>query len=74
MYLPFRMISSTYLYIILSAAVCLVLLFLFYNFKNYKSEIDNKILLRNLLEGLDLELPEELKGLDNSSTDTQKLS
>ena len=33
----------------------------------------NKILLKNLLEGLDLELPEELKTIDNSSSDPQKL-
>ena len=32
------------------------------------------MLLKKLLEGLDLELPEELKTLDNSPTDPQKLS
>tara|TARA_B100001029_G_C14649964_1_gene228787 strand:+ start:207 stop:338 length:132 start_codon:yes stop_codon:yes gene_type:complete len=40
------------------------------NFRPSKNEINNKILLKNLLEGLDLELPEELKALDNSSPDT----
>ena len=39
-----------------------------------KDEINNKILLKNLLEGLDMELPEELKALDNSSTDPQNYS
>ena len=39
-----------------------------------KNETNNKILLKNLLEGLDIELPDELKALDNSSTDAQKLS
>ena len=50
------------------------LLYLFLNFRHGKNEINNKILLKNLLEGLDMELPEELKALDNSSTDVQKLS
>ena len=49
-------------------------LYLFYNLRAGKVEISNKILLKNLLEGLDMELPDELKALDNSSTDPQKLS
>ena len=48
--------------------------YLFLNFRSGKNEINNKILLKNLLESLDMELPEELKALDNSSTDPQKLS
>ncbi len=54
-------------------AVCF-LLYLFLNIRPGKEEISNKILLKNLLEGLDMELPDELKALDTSSTDTQNLS
>tara|TARA_Y100001968_G_C18801968_1_gene456067 strand:+ start:25 stop:231 length:207 start_codon:yes stop_codon:yes gene_type:complete len=68
------MISSTYLYFFLSFLAGLLILYFFLNFKPYKSNITNKMLLKNLLEGFDLELPEELKHLDNSSTDPQKLS
>ena len=50
------------------------LIFLIFNFKSNKTEISSKILLKNLLESLELELPDELKRLDNSSTDPQKLS
>ena len=32
------------------------------------------MVLKNLLENLDMDLPDELKALDNSSTDPQKLS
>tara|TARA_B100001250_G_C19784472_1_gene783448 strand:- start:1485 stop:1691 length:207 start_codon:yes stop_codon:yes gene_type:complete len=68
------MIINTYLYsLFILIAVC-ALFYLFLNFRPGKNEINNKILLKNLLEGLDLELPEELKALDSSSTDTQKLS
>tara|TARA_Y100001968_G_scaffold320999_1_gene354734 strand:+ start:2838 stop:2996 length:159 start_codon:yes stop_codon:yes gene_type:complete len=42
------------------------------NSKDFKSEKNNKMLLKNLLEGFDLELPDELKQLENSSTDPQK--
>ena len=48
--------------------------YLFLNFRHGKTEINNKVLLKNLLESLDMELPDELKALDNSSTDPQKLS
>ena len=50
------------------------LFYLLLNFRIGKNNINNKILLKDLLEGFDLELPEELKALDNSSSDTQKLS
>ena len=53
------------------------LIFLFYFFLNFrpsKNELHNKIVLKNLLESLDMELPEELKAIDNSSTDPQNLS
>ena len=48
--------------------------YLFLNLRPDKTETNNKILLKNLLEGLDMELPEELKAIDSSSTDPQKLS
>ncbi len=68
------MINNTYLYfffILLAIGTCF---YLFLNFRPGKHNINNKILLKNLLEGLDLELPEELKALDKSSTDPQNLS
>ena len=68
------MINSTYLYFFISFIVIFFVLYLFFYFKPSKNHLNNKILLKNLLESLDLELPEELKRLDNSSTDTQNLS
>ncbi len=63
------MINNTYLYsFFILFAIC-SLCFLFLNFRPGKNELNNKILLKNLLEGLDMELPDELKALDNSSTD-----
>ena len=47
---------------------------MFFNFRSGKNQINNKIVLKNLLESLDMDLPDELKALDNSSTDPQKLS
>ncbi len=68
------MIQSSYLYsFFIFFALCSLLYFLL-NFRSVKAETNNKKLLKNLLEGLDMELPEELKSLDTSSTDTQKLS
>ena len=68
------MINSTFLYSsFILTALCLIF-YLYINFRPGKNETNNKILLKNLLEGLDMELPDELKGLDNSSTDAQKLS
>ena len=66
------MINSTYLYSFLIVLACCFIFYLFLNFRAGKSEISNKILLKNLLEGLDMELPEELKTLDNSSNDAHK--
>ena len=66
------MISSTYLYLIISSVVVFSLLFFLLNFKPNKSNKSNKLLLKNLLEGFDLEIPEELKRLDNSTIDPQK--
>ncbi len=68
------MINNTFLYpFFILIAFCLIF-YLFINFRPEKNETNNKILLKNLLEGLDMELPDELKALDNSSTDAQKLS
>ena len=68
------MINNTFLYsFFILISLCLIF-YLFINFRPGKNETNNKILLKNLLEGLDMELPDELKALDNSSTDAQKLS
>ena len=68
------MINSIYLYSFFTLFAICSLFYLFLIFRPGKNEINNKILLKNLLEGLDMELPEELKALDNSSADPQKLS
>ena len=68
------MINSTYLYSFFLLFGVGSLFYFFLNFRSGKDEINNKILLKNLLEGLDMEVPDELKTLDNSSTDPQKLS
>ena len=68
------MINNTFLYSFFILAAFCIIFYLFINFRPEKNETNNKILLKNLLEGLDMELPDELKGLDNSSTDAQKLS
>ena len=68
------MINSIYLYpFFILVAIC-SLIYLFYNFRSGKNEISNKIVLKNLLESLDMELPDELKALDNSSADPHKFS
>ena len=68
------MINSTYLYSFFILFGFGSVFYFFLNFRSGKNEINNKILLKNLLEGLDMELPDELKTLDNSSTDPQKFS
>ena len=68
------MINNTYLYSFFILFALGSLFYFFLNFRSGKSEINNKILLKNLLEGLEMELPDELKALDNSSTDPQKFS
>ena len=68
------MINSVYIYLFFSSLAVFFLLFLFFNYKPIKNDTSNKIILKKLLESLDLELPEELKSLDSSSTDPQKLS
>ena len=65
------MLDINYLYFILTFLVIVSLLYLFLNFKPSKNNISNKLLLKNLLENLDIELPDELKSLDNSSTETR---
>ena len=69
-----RMINNTYIYLIFILFAFSSVFYFFLNLRTDKNEIHNKILLKNLLEGFDLELPEELKSLDKSSTDPQKLS
>ena len=68
------MINNTYLYSFIVLFAIISFSFLFFNFRSGKNEISNKIVLKNLLESLDMELPDELKALDNSSTDPQKFS
>ena len=68
------MINSTYIYFFFILFALVSLVYLFFNFRPGNNELNNKILLKNLLEGLEMELPEELKTLDSSSTDPQKLS
>ena len=68
------MLNSTYLYFFFIFFSISILIYFIYNFRSGNNELNNKILLKKLLEGLDMELPEELKTLDNSSTDTQELS
>tara|TARA_Y100000766_G_C18410199_1_gene366981 strand:- start:7 stop:204 length:198 start_codon:yes stop_codon:yes gene_type:complete len=65
------MINSTYLYSFFILFAISSLIYFFFNFRSGKNEVSNKILLKNLLESLDVELPDELKALDNSSTDPQ---
>ena len=48
--------------------------YLFFYFRSGKNEDSSKIVLKNLLESLDMDLPDELKSLDNSSTDPQKFT
>ena len=68
------MINSTFLYsFFIIFAIC-SLIYLFVNLRSGKNQISNKIVLKNLLESLDMDLPDELKALDNSSTDPPKFS
>ena len=68
------MINSSYLYSFLILFVISSIIYLFFNFRSSKNTINNKIVLKNLLESLDMELPDELKALDNSSTDPKECS
>lgn len=66
------MINILYLFLVLVAISSVF--YLFHNFRTGKNEINSKILLKNLLEGLDMELPDELKALDNTSAGPRKFS
>ena len=68
------MININYLYSFIVLLPIGLLLYFTQNFRPNKHSLNNKILLKNLLEGLDLDIPEELKGLDSSTNDPQKLS
>ena len=65
--------NSYYIYFVLTF-IAVFSVWLFFNFRPSKNHINNKILLKNLLESLELDLPDELKRLDNSTTDSRKLS
>ena len=66
------MINITYLYSFFILLVCCFTSYFIINYRTGKSETNNKLLLKKLLEGLDVELPAELKALENSSNDSQK--
>ncbi len=68
------MFNSIYLYSFFLLFAIFSIFYLLFNYRHSKNELNNKILLKNLLEGLDMELPEELKALDNSSSDPRKIS
>ena len=68
------MINSTYLYSFFVFFCIGFLVYLIITFRPSKNNLNNKILLKNLLEGLDMDLPDELKALDNTNSDPQKLS
>ena len=72
--LDFLMINSTYLYSFFIFFGIFSLIYIYFNFRSGKNQINNKIVLKNLLESLDMDLPDELKALDSSSTDPQKFS
>ncbi len=68
------MININYVY---SFCFCIGLFFLSYfiiSLRPNKNNLNNKLHLKNLLESLDLDLPDELKQFDNSSTDPRNLS
>ena len=68
------MINNTYTYFFFIVFGIGSLVYLFFNFRTDKTHISNKIVLKNLLESLDMDLPDELKSLDDSSTNPQKFS
>ena len=74
MLLFMRMIPISYLYSFFLFFSIGLLLFFIFKYKPSKNELNNKILLKNLLEGLDMDLPDELKALDSSASDPQKFS
>ena len=62
------MINNIYIFSSFLLIAVIFFLYLFFYFRSGKNELSNKILLKNLLENLDVEIPEELKTLDNSPT------
>jgi len=68
------MLNSYYLYLFSSFIAIFGIIFIFFSLKPNKTNINNKMILKNLLESLDIELPDELKQLDDSSSDPQKFS
>ena len=68
------MINSIYLYSFFILFAISSIIYLFFNIRSGKNQISNKLVLKKLLESLDMDLPDELKSLDDSSTDPQKLS
>tara|TARA_Y100001968_G_scaffold110263_1_gene99789 strand:- start:206 stop:412 length:207 start_codon:yes stop_codon:yes gene_type:complete len=68
------MLNNTYIYTFFILLAISFLIYFFYSIRPGNNVLNNKILLKNLLESLDMDLPEELKTLDNSSTDPQELS
>ena len=74
MLLIFLMINNIYLYSFFTLFAISSIIYFFLNFRSDKNQNSNKMVLKNLLESLDIDLPDELKSLDNSSTDAQKLS
>ncbi len=61
--------SFSFQLIIFSIVSSLIIYLL--NTKPYKNNISNKKLLKNLLEGFDLELPDELKEISNRQTNSR---
>tara|TARA_Y100001968_G_C19398404_1_gene739632 strand:- start:18 stop:242 length:225 start_codon:yes stop_codon:yes gene_type:complete len=74
MLLTVLMINTIYIYPLFILIFVGSIFYLIQNLRSSNNELNNKILLKNLLEGLELDLPEELKALDNSNRDPQKLS
>ena len=68
------MINIIYLYSFFVLLFIGSFFYFIHNFRTSNHTLNNKILLKNLLEGLDMDLPEELRALDSSSTDPQKFS
>ena len=68
------MITFKYLYLFLSILAFFPLLYLFFIYKPNKTVINNKILLKSILENLELDVPDELKTLDNPTPDPHKFS
>ena len=68
----FNMINNIYIYSFFIFFAISSLIYLFFTIRSGKNTVSNKILLNNLLLSLDMELPDELKALDNSSPDPQE--